>query len=239
MYPRLGRTLPSWQRLAAMAGAMLVVTCASKRPESPSTVTRADLERLVVERLGDVSRDALRPVSAFEAIEDETTRSAALFLEMSRVITHPRCTNCHPSDDSPRQGELGDAHVPPITRGPDGHGVPGLECATCHGDDHTVFVEGDRSLPGHARWALAPIEMAWAGVPLAAICKQLKDPQRNGGLSLDRLVEHDAKDELVGYGWAPGPGREPVPGTQQQFGELTRAWVDTGAVCPSDAPTRP
>ena len=34
-------------------------------------------------------------------------------------------------------------------------------------------------------------------------------------------------------GLAPGVGREPAPGTQQEFGELIKAWVDTGAVCPA------
>jgi hypothetical protein len=27
-------------------------------------------------------------------------------------------------------------------------------------------------------------------------------------------------------------GRTPVPGSQQVFGELIKAWADTGAVCP-------
>ena len=46
------------------------------------------------------------------------------------------------------------------------------------------------------------------------------------------LVEHMAHDSLVGWGWAPGAGREPAPGTQAQFGELIKAWADTGAHCP-------
>jgi hypothetical protein len=46
------------------------------------------------------------------------------------------------------------------------------------------------------------------------------------------LIEHSAHDSLVGWGWAPGQGREPAPGTQAQFGALMAAWADTGAVCP-------
>ena len=42
-----------------------------------------------------------------------------------------------------------------------------------------------------------------------------------------------ANDSLVGWGWHPGEGREPVPGTQEAFGELIRYWVETGAVCPA------
>ncbi|MEY8837886.1 Isoquinoline 1-oxidoreductase subunit, partial [Cribrihabitans sp. XS_ASV171] len=30
-----------------------------------------------------------------------------------------------------------------------------------------------------------------------------------------------------------GTGREPAPGSQEVFGELTRAWIDTGAACPT------
>ena len=46
------------------------------------------------------------------------------------------------------------------------------------------------------------------------------------------LVEHMAHDDLVGWGWTPGAGRAPVPGTQAAFGELITAWAETGAVCP-------
>jgi len=40
-------------------------------------------------------------------------------------------------------------------------------------------------------------------------------------------------DSLVGWGWNPGDGREPAPGTQAEFGDLIKAWVDTGAACPA------
>lgn len=40
------------------------------------------------------------------------------------------------------------------------------------------------------------------------------------------------EDDLVGWGWDPGEGREPAPGTQAELGELARAWVDAGAACP-------
>ena len=46
-------------------------------------------------------------------------------------------------------------------------------------------------------------------------------------------MHHMAEDSLVGWGWNPGVGREPAPGTQKEFGALFKAWVDTGAVCPA------
>jgi hypothetical protein len=80
-------------------------------------------------------------------------------------------------------------------------------------------------------WHIAPIEMAWAGKSLREICEQIKDPKRNGGKSMEQLVEHMAEDTLVGWAWAPGVGREPAPGSQKEFGELIRAWVESGAAC--------
>ncbi len=90
-----------------------------------------------------------------------------------------------------------------------------------------------QSIPGHPRWGLAPIEMAWEGRSIGQICAQLKDPARNGGRDLTLLHEHFAKDDLVAWGWNPGLGRTPVPGTQERLGELIKAWIDTGAECPS------
>jgi len=87
-------------------------------------------------------------------------------------------------------------------------------------------------MPGHPRWHLAPGEMAWEGKSLGQICEQLKDPARNGGRDLAALHDHMAHDDLVAWGWDPGDGREPAPGTQAIFGDLIRAWMETGAECP-------
>ena len=174
----------------------------------------------------------LKPVSAFDGIADRQARSVAIFEEMGKVLTHPRCMNCHPRTDRPNQGEMQQPHNPPVTRGADGHGAPGLECATCHGPSNVAFANGQGSMPGHPEWHLAPASMAWEGKSLGAICEQIKDRRRNGGKSLAQIAEHNAHDGLVGWGWNPGPGRAPAPGTQAQFGALSRAWVASGASCP-------
>ena len=75
--------------------------------------------------------------------------------------------------------------------------------------------------------------MAWQGRSLGEICEQIKDTDRNGGKTLAELIEHMAEDDLVGWGWNPGEGREPVPGTQEAFGDLYKAWAATGAHCPA------
>ena len=172
----------------------------------------------------------LRAVSDFGSIADRAERSRALFLEVSRVLLHPRCVNCHPSGEVPHQGMQLAMHDPPVQRGPRDHGVTGMECASCHQDRNQPLSR----VPGAPEWHVAPIQMAWVGKSPASICHQLKDPTRNGGKSLDQIVEHNTHDALVAWGWAPGGGREPAPGTQKEFGDLTAAWVETGAECPGE-----
>lgn len=178
---------------------------------------------------GASSNEPLKSVDSFAHIADANERSLALFNEAGKVIQHPRCTNCHPAGDRPLQGDNGHPHRPLVVRGVDGFGATGMRCTTCHGQ--TNFNEG--GVPGNPVWHLAPIEMAWVGKSLGAICEQIKDPQRNGGKSMEQLITHMADDELVGWGWNPDKGRTPAPGTQKQFGELIKAWVATGAKCPA------
>jgi hypothetical protein len=178
----------------------------------------------------------LRVPSDFSTITDVQARSRALFSEAAKVIMNPRCMNCHPAGDRPTQGNDMHPHFPATTRGPDGGGVAGNSCGAWHlGRNVDIFVGQQtsfRSIPGHPRWGLAPIEMAWEGKNVGEICRQIKDPQRNGGRNLELLHEHLAKDDLVAWGWNPGAGRDPAPGSQQRLGELIRAWIDTGADCP-------
>ena len=182
------------------------------------------------------NRVELRPPSAFASIADPRARSRMLFTEAGKVIMSPRCMNCHPASNRPTQGDDMHPHSPPVVRGADGGGVPGNTCGACHLDRNVEIFAGQqtslRSIPGHPRWGLAPIEMAWEGKSIGDFCRQIRDPQRNGGRDLELLHEHLAKDDLVGWGWNPGPGRDPAPGTQEQLGQLVRAWIDTGAECP-------
>jgi hypothetical protein len=196
--------------LAAAIGTSLILTIALQAPSAA---------------------EELRPASAFADIADEAERSAALFREAGKVLQHPRCVNCHPADDRPLQGDDGHLHVPAVQRGEGNIGVPGLYCTTCH--QQTNYDAA--GIPGHPAWSLAPIEMAWQARSLGEICAQIKDPARNGGKDMAELVEHMAHDSLVGWGWYPGAGRTPAPGTQAAFGELVRAWADTGAVCPASS----
>jgi hypothetical protein len=223
------------RRMIAVA-TILLAACSTSDPgevvDPPVEVVA--LAPATLEQLGQAVEGQLRPVSAFTVIADRSQRSAALFNEMGEVLTHPRCVNCHPRTDTPLQGDERVAHAPPVVRGPDGHGAPGMQCSTCHGfRDEAFETSPGESVPANPKWALAPIEMAWEGKSVGEICRQLRDRARNGGMNLAELHHHNAEDELVGYGWNPGPGREKAPGTQKEFGDLTQAWIDTGAVCPS------
>ena len=174
----------------------------------------------------------LRSADSFSSIKDPKARAAALFQEAGKVIQSPRCVNCHPRTDRPLQGDAMQLHQPLVVRGKDGNGAPAMACTTCHGATNFV-ASANVTVPGNPKWHLAPIEMAWEGRSLRQICQQIKDPKRNGGRTMKQLVEHMAHDSLVGWGWDPGAGRTPAPGTQQGFGELIQAWVDAGASCPS------
>src|SRR3954468_9379537 len=131
-------------------GAALAITAAFSQTQNTSTLNPKDL----------------RPVSSFGSIPDRAERSRALFNEIAKVVTHPRCMNCHPAGDHPLQGNDRHEHMPPVPRGDAGLGVAGLTCAACHTERNFPLVgvgEGAtyKSIPGHPRWGLAPLEMAW------------------------------------------------------------------------------
>jgi len=171
----------------------------------------------------------LKPVTEFAQIKNKDERAAALFEEAGKVLQSPRCMNCHPAGDRPTQTDRMTPHQPLVVRGEAGMGPPGgLACTTCH---HEANFDA-AGVPGNPKWQLAPIEMAWQGKSLGQICTQIKDPKLNGGRTMAQLVHHMAEDELVGWGWNPGAGRTPAPGTQKQFGELVKAWAEAGAACP-------
>jgi hypothetical protein len=205
--------------LKAVAGiGALVAAAVILTMEQPSAQTQRALS----------PTSELRPVASFAGITNRRARSIALFEEMSKVLHHPRCTNCHPASDRPTQTDEMRPHQPLVVRGMDGHGAPGLPCATCH---HAANFD-PAGIPGHPDWHLAPASMAWQGRSAAQICAQIKDRARNGNRDLAALIRHLSEESLVGWAWSPGGKRTPAPGTQAQFGELAKAWARTGAQCP-------
>jgi hypothetical protein len=181
-----------------------------------------------VARIAPRAPNELAPPEAFATIADPAARSRALFGEVSKVLAHPRCVNCHTPDDSPRQGDAHAFHDPPVTRGPGDRGVAGMQCQGCHQDRNLELVR----VPGAPGWHLAPLSMVWLDQRPDQICAQLSDPKRNGQRSLAQVYDHLAHDKLVAWGWAPGANRAPAPGNQAALAALFAAWIDTGAVCP-------
>lgn len=199
-------------RLFALLSVGVFVGCKTAPPPAPPPL----------------AADALKDVTAFDSIASPEARSRALFVESTKVLLHPRCSNCHPSVDTPLQGMDQHEHFPKVTRGPTNEGVVGMQCTTCHQTENQPHIR----VPGAPKWHLAPREMAWVGRTPAELCAQLKDPTRNGARSLEAVLEHVTHDELVAWAWNPGAGREPAPGSQRQFGALIAAWIQTGAHCP-------
>ena len=173
--------------------------------------------------VSDEASDSLAAPESFAAIADTAARSAALFTEAGKVLTHPRCVNCHPAGDRPRQGDVRRLHQPPVARGEDGFGLPAMRCPICH---QAANFE-PAGVPSNPGWHLAPHEMGWEGKTLAQICEQIKDPARNGGRSLEDIVHHAGEDHLVGWAWAPGggpPSRNTCRRSTTREGQHTTVW---------------
>jgi hypothetical protein len=170
---------------------------------------------------------AARGANAAEA----SAGSAALFERMIPVLEHPRCLNCHPRADFPRQGDDRHRHIMNVARGPADHGAPGLQCNTCHQSAN----QKTSGVPGAPDWHLAPLRMAWEGLTPSELCQALMDPAR-GGMRPEQLVAH-LNTGLVRWAWAPGTtargmARSTPPMSHAQFVELARRWVASGSKCP-------
>src|SRR5215475_5668307 len=125
----------SQQRRARMPGALLALT-ASIVLLSQILLSNVTLTSAVAQ-----GRDDLQAPSAFATIKDPDARSRALFGETAKVITNPRCMNCHPAGDSPLQGNDKHRHIPPVVRGEAGVGAPGNQCAACHMQSNYTLLE--------------------------------------------------------------------------------------------------
>ncbi len=158
--------------------------------------------------------------------------SVAAFEDMVPVLHHPRCMNCHMPGDFPRQGDDSHPHIMDVKRGPDGHGVNGVRCSTCH-QDHNL--PGVHVPPGAPDWGLPPpaTPMIWQGLNEAQLCHLLKDPQQNGHRTVQQIVEH-MHTPLVLWGWHPGEGRTAIPYSQERFLQDVSTWETHGAACPGD-----
>ena len=160
--------------------------------------------------------------------DDAAAREA--FRAAYTVLMHPRCLNCHPAGDKPLQGDDSRVHIQNVKRGPNGHGKYGMKCQTCHQDTN---LRGANMPPGVHDWhmPLPTAKLVFEGKSAGELCRQMKDPARNGGKSLQDVIDH-LETPLVKWGWSPGDGRTTPPMSYTDFVQKMHDWVDNGGACP-------
>ena len=177
---------------------------------------------------------------SFAAKSDHQNTAAGLAAwdQVYSVLVSPRCINCHTATNYPQQGDDRHRHFANVVRGPDGHGVPALNCISCHQETNA----DSTGVPGGRNWHLAPLSMQWQDVndrPLssAGVCRALTDRSKNLNMDGPALLKHHEEEPLVLWAW--NPGRKPdgtvrtlPPISHQQFVAATRAWVEAGTPCP-------
>ena len=164
----------------------------------------------------------------------------AAWQQVYSVLTHPRCINCHTATNYPQQGDDRHRHFANVVRGPEGNGVPGLNCSTCHQEANA----NSTGVPGSHNWHLAPLSMAWQDrndrpLSSAQLCRVLTDRSKNHDMDGPALLKHHAEDKLVGWAWEPGRGingaqRTLPPLSRPEFAAATRRWVEAGTPCPAE-----
>ena len=160
------------------------------------------------------------------------TAARAAFTEAAKVFFSARCANCHPAGDVPTQGDEMTPHMQGVTRGKDGKGVYGQTCTTCHQAEN---VDGEHMPPGTPNWHMPPTDqkMVFQGLTAGQLCRQLKDPKKNGGRKTPKeAIHHLEADPLVTWAWAPGNGRTLPPMSYEDFMKNMNDWVKNGGACP-------
>jgi hypothetical protein len=167
---------------------------------------------------------------------EQVAASRSAFLEVTKVLQHPRCMNCHPAGDAPLQTDASRRHQMNVSRL---SVEAGLACATCHQDKNSEELGVKGGPPGAPHWGLPPKEMpmVFQGHTPASLCAQLVDPARNGNRSLGALLEHASHDPLVLWAWKPGGNRTRPPMSHSEFVQQFRTWVAGGGACPEAAST--
>jgi hypothetical protein len=178
-----------------------------------------------------VARQSDAPTSA---------EGVAAWQQVYSVLTSPRCINCHTATSHPQQGDDRQRHFANVVRGPEGKGVPALQCVTCHQKSNA----DSTGVPGGHGWHLAPLSMRWqdtSGKILSSteVCRAITDRSKNHDLDGPGIVKHHEEEALVSWAFQPGrridgTARTLPPLTHEQFVAATRRWVEAGAPCPGN-----
>ena len=171
-------------------------------------------------------------------LDSKQAGGLAAWDQVYSVLTSPRCINCHTATNYPQQGDDRHRHFANVSRGPEGKGVAGLNCLSCHQESNA----DSTGVPGGHNWHLAPLSMKWQDLndqPLssAAVCRAVTDRTKNDGHDGPALLKHHQEEPLVLWAWSPG--RRPdgtmrtlPPLTHATFVDATRRWVEAGTPCP-------
>lgn len=164
----------------------------------------------------------------------------AAWQQVYSVLTHPRCINCHTATNYPQQGDDRHRHFANVVRGSTDHGVPALQCLTCHQESNA----DSTGVPGGHDWHLAPLSMKWQDtndniLSSAEVCRTVTDRSKNHNLDGGGLLKHHTGESLVLWAFQPGHRidgtmRTLPPLTHDQFIEATKKWVEAGTPCPQN-----
>jgi mono/diheme cytochrome c family protein len=143
----------------------------------------------------DITNTTTSTASSFSG---ERRSGLAAWDSVYSVLTHPRCINCHTATNYPQQGDDRRRHFANVVRGPEGKGVAGLNCISCH-QERNADATG---VPGAHGWHLAPLSMRWQDLndrqlSSAQVCRALLDRKRNHGLDGPGIVKHHQEEALV------------------------------------------
>lgn len=113
-------------------------------------------------------------------------------------------------------------------------GAQTVPCRVCH-----IGAAGANDVPHAApqiedAWRLPPPELAWRGKSSAEVCTQLRNPETNDGFDAAGLVAHVRTSAFVSYGFNPGAGRLPAPGSVDALARDLQVWGDAGMPCKDD-----
>jgi hypothetical protein len=157
-------------------------------------------------------------------------KSLAAFDTIISVVRSPRCMNCHPTGDIPRQGDDQVLHLFNVQRGEHDEGTEVQKCATCHHEANNNYA----NIPGAPHWKLAPLSMGWWGLSDREIGLSLLDTTKNGGRTVEEIVHHMGHDSLVLWAWRPGGSRTPPPVPLDDFRTAIQNWMINGAHIPAE-----
>lgn len=181
--------------------------------------------------------DVTRPAEGSVSQED----GLAAWNRIYEVASHPRCANCHTDDQnlpmwSGKEYGKTRVHGMHIDAGESRIGAETLECSTCHAISARPNTVPHAAPHTGLDWQLAPVEFVWFDRDSPTICQQMRDPERNGGRDGEGLIDHILHDAdvhgFIAWGFEPGAGREPAPGSLQEHLDDVVTWTAAGMPCP-------